>query len=169
MKKQSGAGNVLDSIMKFVGNIVNKIKKADKRMLLMVAAAIVLIIIILSLIIHGISAGKDKKEVPSGSSAGVGSVLTDRTTNDNAANAATPEANAAGKYKVATGSETPLNMRIAADSSSERITTIPNGTELQVLFVDDSKATNPGDYGWGYVEYKGDRGWVSMEFLKAEQ
>lgn len=167
MKKQNGAGAIVDSIVKFAGDAAIKIKKMDKRMLLMIAAAVVLVIIILALIIHGVSAGKGKENqsVPSANNGIVAE--NDKTTDDEAANYS-PKPNQTGTFKVNTGSELPLNMRIAADRNSQVLVTIPNDTVLEVLFVDDSEAKNPGDYGWGYVEYKGERGWVFMEYLKAE-
>ena len=167
MKNKKGINGIADTVMKFGKNLVASVKKADKRILLMIVAAAVLVIIILALIIRGVTANKE--EIPSAnenpSNTGV---ISELGTGDLAANTAKPALGGIGRYTVDTNSESTLNMRIAADRTSEVLATIPNNTLVEVLFVDDSEAASPDSYGWGYIEYNGKRGWVYMEYLKAE-
>ena len=68
-----------------------------------------------------------------------------------------------GIYTVDTGADNPgLNLRVAASTSSEAITRIMNGEQVEVKFVD-----NFSDEGksWGYIVYEGQAGWVSMDYL----
>lgn len=162
MAEPSGFQKVMISVANFFRNLVQRIKKTDKRFLIMIAAAVVLLIIILALIIHGVSSRNDKKEDTSGQGAVISA---EQTTDDPEPVIAAPKINGTGMYIVTTGSDSDLNMRLAADKSTNVVTTIPNNTQIEVLFVDDSEAQTPEDYGWGYVDYNGKRGWVFMEYL----
>ena len=126
----------------------------------MAGVALVLVIVMLALIIGGVKANKNDEET---TTAPVSSNITEITTD------AEPEAdvylNGAGMYTINTGTTPNLNMRIAADGESSILTKIPNGTQIEVMFVDDSGVETPDDFGWGYVEYNGQRGWVSMKYL----
>ena len=168
MAKKSNVQGILDSVMKFIGEAVAKIKKMDKRLLLMITAAIVLVLVIFCLIVHGVRVNKEKEIPSSNEGNSVGSVINELGSGSNPANSPAPAINGTGRYKVDTGSDADLNMRLAADRNSDQIGRIPNGTMIDVLFVDDSEAKGPNDYGWGYVEYNNKRGWVFMEYLKAE-
>ena len=132
----------------------------DKRFLLMIIAAVALLIVILALIIHSVSAGKSKDEE---NSTNPPSLIQEEPSTDDEPAVNAVIAVGAGKYKINTGSESPLNMRPTAGTDYGVITTIPNGTVIEVMFVDDS-----GSAKWGYIEYGGERGWVSMDYLTAE-
>lgn len=159
MAELNGFQKVMRRVTIFFNNAVRQIKKGDKRFIIMAASALVLVLILLILIIHGVSAGKKTKEPNT-----VTPIVPETTTEDPMP---LPVVNPdkTGKYRVNTSSESPLNMRLAADRTTEKIGSIPNNTEVEVLFVDESSVTASGEYGWGYVEYNGKRGWVSMEYL----
>lgn len=161
MAEPNGFQKFLAEAADFFRTLIERIKKADRRLLIMIAAAVVLLIVIIALIAHGVSAGKEKKEP---ASANTPVVVQEQTTDDEPDHSAVLP-NGTGTYKVTTGSDSDLNMRLAADRNSDVVTRIPNGTELQILFVDDSGVETSSDYGWGYVEYNGERGWVYMEYM----
>jgi len=150
---------ITDKIAAFLAKTVKTIKKMDRRMLIMISAAAVLVIIIFALIINGLTSDKDKDPVNSNDNI----VSVDEPSTDD--NILPVQMNGSGTYKVETGSTAELNMRIAADKESEVVTRIPNGTQLEVMFIDDTGVAE-GDFGWGYVNYNGERGWVFMEYLK---
>ena len=161
MAKTNKFQEILENAAEQLGRFVGKLKRMDRRFLIMAGVAVVLVIVMLALIIHGVKVNREDEE---SSTNPVTSNISEWTTD------AEPEdaviLNGAGKYKVDTGSSPYLNMRLAADRESDVVTTIPNGTELDVMFIDDSEVTDTDDYGWGYVEYNGERGWVFMEYLK---
>lgn len=170
MAKENKFQEIMDKVVKMIAGFVKKLKKADfvkkimkadKRFLILAGVALVLVIVMLALIIGGVKANKkDEETTTTPDSSNITEITTD----------AEPEAdvylNGAGKYKVNSGSSPYLNMRLAADKNSSVVTTIPNGTEIEVMFVDDSAVETPDDFGWGYVEYNGKRGWVFMEYLE---
>lgn len=152
---------IIIAIVKFFRNLWEKIKTMDRRKLIIICAAVVLFIIILSVAIH--SAKSNKKVEESSTEPPVVYVVPEETT-DSALTASV----SVGTYKVNTGdNDVPLNVRMAASSDTTALTSIPNGTTVTVLYVDDSDKANNNNYGWGYLEYDGQRGWVSMEYLKA--
>ena len=151
---------ITDKIAAFLAKTVKTIKKMDRRMLIMVSAAAVLVIIILALIINGVASDKDNKDPVESQDTIVS--MEEPSTDENILPV---QMNGAGTYKVETGSTAALNMRIAADKESEVLEKIPNGTQLEVMFIDDTDVAE-GDFGWGYVSYNGERGWVFMEYLK---
>ena len=178
MAKTNKFQEIMDKAVKMIADFVKKLKKADfvknlqkadfakmlkkadMRFLILAGVAFVLVIVMLALIIGGIKANKKEEET---TTAPDFSNITELTTD------AEPEVevylNGAGKYTVDSGSSPSLNMRLAADGESSILTKIPKGTELEVMFVDDSGVETPDDFGWGYVEYNGKRGWVSMKYL----
>lgn len=162
MSSKSGFQLVMKKVIRFIDEIIVKIKKADKRFVMMVVAAIALLIIILALIVH--SVGSDnKKEDETTTLPPQGYISDEPSTDAEPAVNDTVIAVGAGKYKVNTGSDASLNMRPTAGTDYGVITTIPNGTVIDVKFVDDVS----GDK-WGYIEYNNNRGWVAMEYLTAE-
>ena len=160
MAKANKFQEIMDNAVKLLAGVIKKIKKMDKRFLIMAGVAIVLVIVMLALIIHGVKSNKEEEE---SSTNAVSSNITEWTTDDEPDD--TVVLNGAGKYKINTGSSPYLNMRLAADREAAIVTTIPNGTEIEVMFIDDSAVETPDDFGWGYVEYNGKRGWVFMEYL----
>lgn len=66
----------------------------------------------------------------------------------------------AGNYTVNTPGTT-LNFRSESSTASEVLNSIPDGTAVVVKEVVQAD----GMY-WGKIEYDGDTGWVSMEYLK---
>ena len=161
MAKQSGFQKVLRQIVDFIDNIVKKVKKMDKRFLMMIIAAVALLIVILALIIHSVGA---KKADDTETAADPVNLIQEEPSTDDESAVNAVIAVGAGKYTVSTGSESPLNMRPTAGKDYGVLTTIPNGTQVNVMFVDDSS----GDK-WGYIEYNGSRGWVAMDYLTAVQ
>lgn len=155
MADMSGFQKFLGEAADFFRTLIERIKKADRRLLIMIAAAVVLLIVIIALIAHGVSSGNETNEPVS---VDTPAVVQEQTTNEPVNTVVKQDA--AGTYRVTT-SGIPLNLRLAADSSSERLEQISNGTELEVFYIDDSSS----GYGWGYVEYNGQRGWVSMEYM----
>ena len=162
MAKTNKFEDILEVVIKHLGRAAGKRKRMDRRFLVLSGIAIVLVIVMLSLIIHGI---KTNKEAETTTKAPDYSNITDVPTTDEDV-ADTVVLVGAGKYKVNTGSSPYLNMRLAADKESAVVTTIPNGTQIEVLFVDDRDVTEENEFGWGYVEYNGERGWVFMQYLK---
>lgn len=161
MAKANALQNFTDKAAEFLAVTVKKVKKTDRRLLIMIGAAVLLVIIIFALIIHGVSSGKDDGDViEAGSNYSNIQDLPSEDASDKA------EADNSDTYTVNTGSDADLNMRLAADRDSDVVKRIPNGTELEVMFIDDSEADSADGYGWGYVEYNGERGWVFMEYLK---
>lgn len=162
MAKTNKFQDILETVLKHIGRFVGKLKRMDRRFLIMAGVAVALVIVMVALIIHGININKNEEE--SSSTPDYSNITEERTTDDEPDN--TVMLNAVGKYKVSTGASPNLNMRLAADKESAVVTTIPNGTEIEVMFVDDSDVKDADDFGWGYVEYNGKRGWVFMEYLK---
>ena len=162
MAKTNKFEDILEVVIKHLGRTAGKLKRMDRRFLVLSGIAIVLVIVMLSLIIHGI---KTNKEAETTTKAPDYSNITDVPTTDEDVQD-TVVLVGAGKYKVNTGSSPYLNMRLAADKESAVVTTIPNGTEIEVMFVDDRDVVDADDFGWGYVEYNGERGWVFMQYLK---
>lgn len=151
-----------DNFKKFLGKAVNffedlaeKIKKTDRRLIIMIAAAAVLLIVMLALIINGITSNKEKEEPSTEPPVIVQEA--EKTTDDSDIAVLS-----SGKYKVDTDG---LNLRPSANTDYAPITQIPKDTVVTVLFIDDSQVKSSSDYGWAYVEYNGQRGWVSMEYL----
>lgn len=160
MAKNNKFQEIIENAVKMLAGFVKKLKKMDRRFLIMAGVAIVLVIVMLALIIHGVKSNKNDEE---SSTTPDRSNITEITTEDDAD--VSVMLNGAGKYKINTGSSPYLNVRLAADKNTSVVTTIPNGTEVEVMFVDDSAVETPDDFGWGYVEYNGKRGWVFMEYL----
>ena len=67
----------------------------------------------------------------------------------------TSPSGSSGNYKVVTAGGG-LNLRSAASSSSQVLTTVPNGTSVTVFEVSN---------GFGKVSYKNTVGWLSMSYL----
>lgn len=167
MAKSDKLHDITDNVAKFIATVINKfkelfekLKKMDRRFLILVCVAVVLVIVMLILIINGIAkSGDEDKPIDSEGSSNISEPSTDAEPED------TLQLNGAGTYKVKTGTSPYLNMRLAADRDSAAIGQIPNGTTIEVLFVDDSEVEEGGEYGWGYVDYDRERGWVYMEYL----
>lgn len=162
MAKTNKFEDILEVVIKHLGRFAGKLKRMDRRFLVLSGIAIVLVIVMLSLIIHGI---KTNKEAETTTKAPDYSNITDVPSTEEDVQDAVVLVGA-GKYKVNTGSSPYLNMRLAADKESAVVTTIPNGTQIEVMFVDDRDVTEENEFGWGYVEYNGERGWVFMQYLK---
>ena len=161
MAKTNKFEDILEVVIMRLGRAAGKLKRMDRRFLVLSGIAIVLVIVMLSLIIHGI---KTNKEVETTTLPDYSNITDVPTTDVEVED--TVVLVGAGKYKINTGSSPYLNMRLAADKDSAVVTTIPNGTEIEVLFVDDRDVTEENEFGWGYVEYNGERGWVFMQYLK---
>lgn len=158
---------ITDKIAKFIAKAINKskdlfekLKKLDKRFLILMAVAAVLVIVLFALIVNGISkSGDNNKPIESEGMSNISEVTTDYE------EPAAVQGNT-GIYKVQTGSSSHLNMREAADKNSDKVGQIPNGTAVEILYIDDTEVTaGTAEYGWGYVRYNGVRGWVYMEYL----
>ena len=160
MAKTTKSQDILENIIMRLGRFAGKIKRMDKRFLVLSGIAIVLVIVMISLIIHGIKINKEEVTTTSPDY----SNITVATTTD-VEEPDTVVLNGAGMYRINTGASPYLNMRLAADKDSAVVTTIPNGTQIEVLFVDDRDVETEDDFGWGYVEYNGERGWVFMQYL----
>ena len=161
MAKTNKFEDILEVVIKHLGRAAGKLKRMDRRFLILSGIAIVLVIVMLSLIIHGI---KTNKEVETTTAPDYSNITDVPTTDEDVED--TVVLVGAGKYKVNTGSSPYLNMRLAADKESAVVTTIPNGTQIEIMFVDDRDVTEENEFGWGYVEYNGERGWVFMQYLK---
>lgn len=161
MAKTNMFQDILENAAKKLGKLVRKLKKMDRRFLILAGVATVLVIIMLALIVHGIRANKEDEETTSNPD--ISNIY--ELPSDEAPDVSV-ELNGAGMYKINTGDSPFLNMRLAADKNSEVVTTIPNGTEIEIMFIDDSAVESEGDYGWGYVNYNGKRGWIFMEYVE---
>lgn len=62
---------------------------------------------------------------------------------------------AAGSYKVDTNGD-PVNMRSGADTSHNRVGSVPDKAILRVTQVNGN---------WGYTSYNGTNGWVCLDFM----
>ncbi len=162
MAKQTNFQKFVREVYRFVNTAIERIKKADRRFLMMVGIAIVIVIVLIVLICVGISSGKDDN-VNSSANLPNDSYIVEEGSTDYEIASDVVTKNGAGSYVVSTGSAADLNMRPTAGTEYSPIVAIPNGTSVQVLFVDDSSSPS-----WGYIEYNGERGWVSMDYLKAE-
>lgn len=161
MAKQSNFQKFVREVYRFVNTAIERLKKADRRFLMMVGIAIVIVIVLIVLICVGVSSGKDDNADAAAKTDN--SYIVDEPSTDAEPAVDTLLPSGAGNYVVATGSTADLNMRPTAGTQYSPIVAIPNGTSVQVLFVDDSSSPS-----WGYIEYNGERGWVSMDYLKAE-
>ena len=112
MAKANPLQNITDKAAEFLAVAVKTIKKMDRRLLIMIGAAAVLVIIIFSLIIHGISSGKKEGEV-------IESNNSISNMQELPSEVSSEKAETSGNlYRVSTGSDAPLNMRLAADRDS---------------------------------------------------
>ncbi len=153
-----------DKAAKFIAFVINKakelfekLKKSDRRSIILISVAAVLVIVLFALIINGI-AKKDKKDpIESEQPSNIVEITTDA-----------PEADipvsSSGFYTVSTGDINNLNYRRAPDASAEKIGSFKNGDKLEVIYVYKSDV-NSSSSGWGLVEYNGQIGWVSMQYL----
>lgn len=167
MAKKVNVQNITDKVAKIIAQIINKskelfekLKKLDKRFLILIGVAAVLVIVLFALIVNGISkSGDSNKPIESEGMSNISEITTDYE------EPATVAGNT-GIYKVQTGSSSHLNMRESADKNSDKVGQIPNGTAVEILYVDDTEVKDgSAEYGWGYVRYNGVRGWVYMEYL----
>lgn len=159
MAKTNQFQEILDKALEALAKFINKLKKMDRRFLIMSAVAIVLVIVMVILIAVGVKSNKAEEDTTLSDNSNISEIQSTEDYEEPVF------AVGAGTYTVDTGASPYLNMRLAADRDSAIVTTVPNGTELEVMFVDDSEVEADGDYGWGYVEYDGERGWVFMEYL----
>ena len=161
MAKTNKFQEIMDNAVKLLAGIIRKLKKMDRRFLVMAGVAFVLVIVMLSLIIHGVKVNKNDEETSTRPD--YSNITEEKTTDAEPENSFVLKGD--GKYKINPGSSPYLNVRLAADKNTSVVTTIPNGTEVEVMFIDDSDVKDADDFGWGYVEYNGKRGWVFMEYL----
>ncbi|MCR5782712.1 MAG: SH3 domain-containing protein [Clostridia bacterium] len=134
------------------------------RILLIVTIALLLIFLIV-LLVSGRNANNKNKDSTDEdvSKESVVELSSDLPVNIPAEGQTYPHADNTGTYTVDTGTNPGLNLRLAASTSSEALTMIMNGDQVDVLFVDDFSDEG---YRWGYV-YKGDKaGWVRMDYLR---
>lgn len=127
--------------------------KNNKRFAAIIAAAVLVVAAVMGIICASCSASKKNEEPSTNEPNSVAAVVT------TAAQDTTPKANGQGKYKVTLDNSVSLNLRLvpsATSSDTKVIATIPKNTELDVMFVYNN---------WGFVEYDGFSGWVSMEYL----
>ncbi len=146
--------DITDKTAKFFATVVKKLQKMDKRMLIMIAAAVLLVIIIFALIIGGINSNKNKEPIS----------VPEITTDDSNIQDLIHQPNAqqqSDKYTVDTGETPKLNLRSRPSINSSVLTTIPNGTQVEVHFVYENNGTR-----WGVIDYNGEIGFASMEYLK---
>ena len=61
-----------------------------------------------------------------------------------------------GYYGVVEAGGDGLMLRNGPDSDYEFLSVVPDGTEIEILDVED---------GWGYVSYDGVEGWVSLDYV----
>lgn len=160
MAKNNMVQDILENAAEQLGRFVGKVRRADKRFLILSGVAVVLVIIMLSIIVHSIRANKADEEITTTNDISNIYELPSEEYEDEAVVSAT-----VGKYRINTGDSPFLNMRLAADKNAEVVTKVPNGTEIEVMFIDDYGVGTDSDYGWGYIEYNGKRGWVYMEYL----
>lgn len=158
----------LDKVKDFIANVRDKIVAFGvKRAAIIAAVALVLIIVII--ICSAVSSKRDKTPKTDKKN-NIAVVAEEKSTEPDTPVVKAPtavQAGAPGTYTVVLDEADSVNMRMAASADSGLITTIPNGTVLEVLFVDDKDKTQNDGYGWGYTEYDGERGWVFMEYLQA--
>lgn len=127
--------------------------KNNKRLAAIIAASVLVIAAVMGIICASCSSSKKKEEASTNEPQSVPVAVT--TEDKNAA----PKSEGQGKYKVTLDNAVSLNLRLvpsATSSDTKVIATIPKNTELEVMFVYNN---------WGFVEYDGLSGWVSMEYL----
>ncbi|MBQ8209470.1 MAG: SH3 domain-containing protein [Clostridia bacterium] len=159
--------DVINFISDFVAEMIERIRKADKRTLIIGASGVLIAIILVIVLIASLAGGKEEDTTDKDSSP-AGSYIQEEPSSDDEASVGTLQVGGAGFYVVSTDSTSSLNMRPTAGTEYSVMATIPNGTKVQVLFV-DTAATSSAAKGWGYIEYNGKRGWVSMDYLTAAE
>lgn len=157
----------MKKLANFISNLIKYISKADRRVLIMSAVGIVVAIVLIVVIIVSVAGGKDdkKEETPPASS---DSYITEEPSTDDELAGSTVQPDGAGYYTVTISGDSSLNMRPTAGTEYSVMATIPGGTRIQVLFIDDSDSST-STKGWAYIEYNGKRGWVSMDYLTAAE
>lgn len=158
---------VAEKATDLLAKLIKCIRKADKRTLLIGVCGAFIALVLVIVIIASVSGEKkdnEKTDAPVSSD----SYITEEPSTDEEPVADTIELNGSGFYIVDTENDSSLNMRPTASTDFPVMTKIPDGTRVQVLFVDDADQTDDKQ-GWGYIEYNGNRGWVSMDYLKAAQ
>ncbi len=151
----------------FIMNLIKLVRTADKRTLIISVAGVVLALVLIIVLIASVAGGKED-ETANDSPVSSDSYIKEEGTTDDEASINSVQLNGAGNYIVTTGNNSPLNMRPTAGTDYSVMATIPNGTRVNVLFVDDSESST-AEKGWGYIEYNGKRGWVSMDYLTATE
>lgn len=157
-------GNAAEKVTDLLAKLIKCIRKTDKRTL-MIGAGGAFIALVLIIVIIASAAGGKKEDNKNDTPVSSDSYITEESSTDEEPTADSLNMNGLGFYIVATDSESPLNMRPTAGKDYGIIAKIPNGTRVEVLFIDDSDSENT-QKGWGYIEYNGNRGWVSMDYLK---
>lgn len=138
--------------------------KDKNKILLIISAILIVIAIIITCIatIYEKNASDTSKTSEVISGADGPAVSTTNTPSDSSDKPETtaPQVNGtsnkAGKYKVITKDD-PLGIRLTAEDNAQRISEIPKGAEIEILAIYDI---------WGYVEYEGVSGWVSMNYVE---
>lgn len=104
------------------------------------------------------SAGSSTNSSTHNSSAGVS--VTPNVTYTSVPGSSTPAAGSAntalGSYTINTQTD-PLSLKLKPSKDAATIVTVPKGTKVEVLAVQN---------GWGYIVYNTTGGWVSMQYLK---
>ena len=158
--------NVAEKVTDILAMLIKYIRKTDKRTLMIGVGGAVIALILIIVIIASVAGGKkdkDKTDAPVSSD----SYIQEEPKTDAEPVISSPVLNGAGFYVVSTENSS-LNMRPTAGTDYGVMVKIPSGTRVEVLFIDDSDSTT-SEKGWGYIEYNGNRGWVSMDYLKAVQ
>lgn len=151
----------------FTKNLIRLIRKADKRTLIIGVTGVVIALIFVIVIIASVAGGKEDETEKDNAASSDSYIKEEDTTDDEPVNG-NLQLNGAGYYVVSTSSNSSVNMRPTAGTQYSVMATIPSGTTVNVLFVDDASSSS-STKGWGYIEYNGKRGWVSMDYLKAAE
>lgn len=159
MANESRKDSFLAKIVRGISNFVYALKKNGKLRLLTVIA---LLLVIVMIVLICVSCNSDTDDSVATESTSISYETTTEETTDETAAAAT-SSSGTGTYIVSlTDGDSSLNLRMYPSSSDDStiIDTVPNGTEIEVLYV----------YGdWGWVEYGDTAGWLYMSHLTAAE
>ena len=158
--------DVINFLADFFAELTERIRKADRRTLIIGATGILLAVVLVIVLIASFAGGKDEEKTTDNSTPVDSYIQEEPSTGEDVADSVT--VNGAGFYVVKTDASS-LNMRPTAGTDYSVMATIPNGTKVEVLFVDTQATAGGSTKGWGYIDYNGKRGWVSMEYLAAAQ
>lgn len=137
-------------------------KLKNKNTIVLIISAVLILIAIIVAVVATASSSKDEKvtathSTEEGVSIDLASIADlNNTSSTKKSQNKTSYSYAPGKYKIATKDD-PLGLRLAPNTTSDRLIYVPKDYEVEVLAVWED---------WGYVVYEQTGGWLSMNYLE---